>query len=77
MDQFKELMMGLAWTILRPKQLAHQDWFDENNEEIVKFLDNKPKAFIEWQNDMPSTSKKGLLQAPMEQGTERATHNAK
>ena len=41
-----------------PNKKAHQDWFDENDEHIKEFLGDKKKAFIEWQNDISSTSKR-------------------
>ena len=41
-----------------PKKKVHQDWFDENDEHIRELLDDKKKAFIEWQNDISSTSKR-------------------
>ncbi|XP_076042061.1 uncharacterized protein LOC143025963 [Oratosquilla oratoria] len=41
-----------------PRKRIHQDWFDENDETIKSLLDNKQKAFIEWQNDPSSTSKR-------------------
>ena len=38
-----------------PKKKVNQDWFDENDERIKKLLDDKKKAFIEWQKDISST----------------------
>ena len=69
-------MTELAKEVLGPKQCTHHDWFDKNNEEIIKLLENKHKVFIEWQNDISSISEKGLLQTPTEQGSERATQDA-
>ena len=40
-----------------PKKKVHQDWFDEKDERIKELLDDKKKAFIEWQNNISSTSK--------------------
>ena len=35
-----------------------QDWFDENSESIQADLDDKNKAFTNWQNDLTSVTKK-------------------
>ena len=45
-----------------PKKKVHQDWFDRNDELIKEHLDDKKKAFIEWQNDISSTSKHGRFE---------------
>ena len=37
--------------VLSLKERVHQDWFDENSEEINTLLQEKHKAYIEWQND--------------------------
>ena len=49
-----------------PKKKVHQDWFDENDKR-VKELDDKKKAFIEWQNDVSSTSKRDRFKHPQRQ----------
>ena len=49
-------MTESAKLTIGPKKKVHQDWFDENDEHIKELLDDKKKAFIEWQNDI-STSK--------------------
>ena len=56
--QYRQIVTESAKSVLRPKLRNHQDWFDENNEAISKLLDKKRQAFIEWQNDINSTSKK-------------------
>ena len=43
---------------VEPKKKVHQDCFDENDECIKELLDDKKKAFIEWQNDISYTSKR-------------------
>ena len=50
-DQFKQLMQESAKSVLGLKQRVHQDWFDENDEAIRVLLEEKRKAYIEWQND--------------------------
>lgn len=57
-EQFKSLVTESAKVTIGPRKRVHQDWFDENDETIKSLLDNKQKAFIEWQNDPSSTSKR-------------------
>ena len=56
-EHFKILMTESAKVTIESKKKVHQDWFDENDECIKELLDDKKKAFIEWQNDISSTSK--------------------
>ncbi|XP_076028386.1 uncharacterized protein LOC143017482 [Oratosquilla oratoria] len=56
-EQFNSLVTESARATIGPRKRIHQDWFDENNKTIKSLLDNKQKAFIEWQNDPSSTSK--------------------
>ena len=49
-------MIESAKLTIGPKKKVHQD--DENDERIKELLDDKKKAFIEWQNDISSTSKR-------------------
>ena len=58
-EQFKTLVTESAKLTIGPKKKVHQDWCNENDERIKELLDNKKKAFIEWQNDISSTSKRG------------------
>ena len=51
-------MTESAKLTIGPKKKVHHDWFDENDERIKKHLEDKKKAFIEWQNDISSTSKR-------------------
>ncbi|XP_076028443.1 uncharacterized protein LOC143017538 [Oratosquilla oratoria] len=57
-EQFKSLVTESARATIGPRKRIHQDWFDENDETIKSLLDIKQKAFIEWQNDPSSTSKR-------------------
>ena len=51
-------MTESAKLTIGPKKKVYQDWFDGNDEHIKEFLDDKKKAFIEWQIDISSTSKR-------------------
>ena len=53
-EQFKTLVTESAKLTIGPKKKVHQNWFDDNDERIKELLDKK-KAFIEWQNDISST----------------------
>ena len=57
-EQFKTLVTESAKLTIGPKKKVHRDWFDENDERIEELLDDKKKAFIEWQNNISSTSKR-------------------
>ena len=57
-DQFKNVVNETAKSILGPKQRMHQDWFDDNDEQITQLLREKNSAFITWQNDHSSQAKK-------------------
>ena len=58
-EQFKTLVTESAKLTIEPKKKVHQDWFDENDGRIKEeLLDDKKKAFIEWQNDISSTKKR-------------------
>ena len=57
-EQFKTLVAESAKLIIGSKKKVHQDWFAENDERIKELLDDKKKAFIQWQNDISSTSKR-------------------
>ena len=56
-EQFKTLVTESAKLTIGPKKKVHQDCFDEKHERIKELLDDKKKAFIEWQNDISSSSK--------------------
>ncbi|XP_062841273.1 uncharacterized protein LOC134300780 [Trichomycterus rosablanca] len=60
-DQFSTMVKETAQSILGQKKRVHQDWFDENDEAITQLLAEKQKAFIIWQNDISSTSKRDHL----------------
>ena len=54
-EQFKTVVTELAKLTIGPMKKIHQDWFDENDERTKELLDDKKKAFIEWQNNISST----------------------
>ena len=56
-DQFKNVVNETAKSVLVPKQRMHQDWFDDNDEQITQLLREKNSAFITWQNDHSSQAK--------------------
>lgn len=49
--------MDVAWKYLR-KQRAHQDWFDENENNITYFIEIKCKTHTAWPNNPNSADKK-------------------
>ncbi|KAI8502383.1 hypothetical protein Bbelb_199710 [Branchiostoma belcheri] len=53
-NRLKECITATAKSVLGPKTRHHQDWFDENDESIQVLLNEKRKAYTEWQN-CPST----------------------
>ena len=57
-NQFKQTVTESANATIGLKKRVHQDWFDENSEDINKLLEEKHTAYINWQNDISSTSKK-------------------
>ena len=60
---FKTTLNETAKNTLGPKVRSHQDWFDENDEEIKATLQRRNKAFTDWQNDPSSLSKKERFRA--------------
>ena len=59
-DQFKNVVNETAKSILGPKQPIHQDWFDDNDEQITQLLQEKNNAFIPRHNDHSLHAKKDL-----------------
>ncbi|KAK6994582.1 cytochrome P450 2D20 [Biomphalaria glabrata] len=55
---FKEAIYSTALNILGPMERKHQDWFDENNTEIRKLLDEKHKHHKLYLNNPNSQSTK-------------------
>ncbi|KAL8606844.1 hypothetical protein ACOMHN_036482 [Nucella lapillus] len=57
-DQFNTMVKEAAQPTLGPKKRVHQDWFDENDEAITQLLGEKQKAYLAWQNDITSNSRR-------------------
>ncbi|PFX13771.1 Craniofacial development protein 2 [Stylophora pistillata] len=57
-DHFSSMVKEEAQSIPGPKKRVHQDWFDENDQAITQLLDEKQKAFVAWQNELSSISKR-------------------
>ncbi|XP_068717545.1 craniofacial development protein 2-like [Montipora capricornis] len=55
---FRDTITEVAKEVLGEKTSTHEDWFDEKDEKIKDALYIKNKAFIEWQNDPSSVSKR-------------------
>ena len=51
---FKDTVYSTCQSILGPKTHQHQDWFDDNNKEIDKLLEDKNRLHLA--NNNPSTS---------------------
>lgn len=50
--------MSAGQKILGLKTRQHQDWFDENDQEIEQLISNKRLTFIEWQMDITCQAKR-------------------
>ena len=57
-SSFKDAVIETSKEVLEPKTRTHEDWFDENDDGIKRALHAKNKAYIEWQNDLTSVSKR-------------------
>jgi len=55
---FKEIVHATALEVLGPTTKKHQDWFDENDEEISALMQEKIKLYAIHQQDPQSVSKK-------------------
>ncbi|KAK6986931.1 cytochrome P450 2D20 [Biomphalaria glabrata] len=58
---FKEAIYSTAINILGPMERKRQDWFDENNTEIRKLLDEKHKLHKLYLNNPNSQSTKDVF----------------
>ncbi|KAJ1154029.1 hypothetical protein NDU88_006786 [Pleurodeles waltl] len=55
---FRDVIYNTALALLDQNSHKHQDWFDDNDENIQKLLDEKHEAFRSLQQDATSVSKK-------------------
>ena len=62
-NALNDLLHSTALPNLSLNMRKHQDWFDENNTEIQKLLDDKYWAHQAYQNDTSSQSKKDVYHA--------------
>jgi len=58
---FRDTTYSTAKEILGCTKRKHQDWFDENDEEIKKLLDEKHRLLKEYLNDRNSVTKKAAF----------------
>ncbi|GFR82751.1 hypothetical protein ElyMa_004107000 [Elysia marginata] len=59
-SRFRDTVYAAAGESLGPNKRKHQDWFDENNEEIIRMLEEKNRLFRAYFNDK-SPSRKAAL----------------
>ena len=71
-NQFKNVVNEPANSVLGPKQQIHQDWLDDNDEQLAQLLHEKNNAFITWHNDHSSHCQERPVQALEKAGTEKA-----
>lgn len=57
-SSFRDTVAETAKEVLGAKTKTHEDWFDENDDKIREALHAKNKAYIEWQNDPSSISRR-------------------
>ena len=53
------------------KKKVHQDSFVENDERIKELLDDKKKAFTEWQNDISTSKNQNVTASSTSKGSPR------
>ena len=54
---FRDAVYGASLEVIGLEQRRHQDWFDENDDEIMSLLDEKHKAHVSWLQNKSSASK--------------------
>ena len=57
-DQLKTAITSTCTDTLGTKKRKHQDWFDDNDEQLQQLIDKKRKAFVALQSDQKSASKR-------------------
>ncbi len=61
-DQMKNAIIVTCRETLGTKKKRHQDWFDDNDEQLKLLIDEKRAAFVTLQNDQQSASKRKRYQ---------------
>lgn len=61
-SRLKEVIHSTCQETLGYRVKKHQDWFDENDDEIQSLIDKKRKAFAMWRTDINSVEKKTTFQ---------------
>ena len=62
-SSFKETVAETAKEVLGANTKIHEDWFNQNDEKIKEDLHAKNKAYIEYQNDPSSVSKREIFKS--------------
>ena len=62
-SSFRNTVYTAAYETLGPTQRKHQDWFDENDKEINKLLEEKNRLHRAYTNDKSSASKAAFSKA--------------
>ena len=60
-EVFRDTVYSTAKSVLGHPQRKHQDWFDENNQEILDLLAKKGAAHVDWLSDRTSDTKQEQL----------------
>ncbi|CAI9737488.1 Hypothetical predicted protein [Octopus vulgaris] len=60
-ESFRDTVHSIALETLGQVTRNHQDWFDENDQEIQKLLEEKPRMLRAHQNDTTCTAKKAAF----------------
>ncbi|KAI8482914.1 hypothetical protein Bbelb_393320 [Branchiostoma belcheri] len=63
---FRKVIYGTSKRTLGHIKRKHQDWFDNNNEEITSLLWQKQEALTSWLNDKNSTAKHKHLRSKVQ-----------
>ena len=66
-DQLKTAITSTCTDTLGTKKRKHQDWFDDNDEQLQQLIDKKRKAFVALQSDQKSASKRKTIRSVRQQ----------
>ena len=62
-EQFKTTVSGVASKVLGFRKTCHKDWFDDQDTEALKLLDDMHTKHLCWMNDKTSSFKKSAYTA--------------